>query len=261
MMRRSGVKGLLYRHFRRVEKKLYGVSDCIGCMSAANVRYLLAHNPEVSPEKVEISPNSIEVFDKSVSAEIRESVRERYGIPQEKKVFVYGGNLGKPQGIPFILECMKAAKDERDAYFVIVGDGSEYPVIENYIKESGQTNLKLLNKLPKEEYDLLVGACDTGLIFLDHRFTIPNFPSRLLGYLQAKIPVLAATDPNSDINQAIQDGDFGWWCESNDVQAFLALVKKAVASDAKKLGENGFEYLCEHFTVERQYQIIVNQLY
>ena len=57
--------------------------------------------------------------------------------------------------------------------------------------------------LPKDEYDAMIGACDVGLIFLDYRFTIPNFPSRLLAYMQAKIPVLASTDPNTDVGSVI----------------------------------------------------------
>ena len=44
----------------------------------------------------------------------------------------------------------------------------------------------------KEDYELMISACDVGLIFLDHRFTIPNFPSRLLAYMQAGLPVLQA---------------------------------------------------------------------
>ncbi|EKC47374.1 hypothetical protein OBE_15744, partial [human gut metagenome] len=48
-----------------------------------------------------------------------------------------------------------------------------------------------MRRLPKEDYDIMVAACDVGMIFLDYRFTIPNFPSRLLSYMQAKIPVLA----------------------------------------------------------------------
>lgn len=37
MMGTKGVKGLIYRHFRNKEKKLYRISDFIGCMSPANV--------------------------------------------------------------------------------------------------------------------------------------------------------------------------------------------------------------------------------
>ena len=47
MMSKSGMKGLLYRYFRKKEKKLYEASDYIGCMSPANVKFVLEHNPEI----------------------------------------------------------------------------------------------------------------------------------------------------------------------------------------------------------------------
>ena len=98
MMSKSGVKGLIYRYFRKKEKKLYAISDYIGCMSQANVDYVLKHNPEINPDIVEVCPNSIEVVDMRVDSATRSEMRRKYGIPLDKKVFVYGGNLGKPQG-------------------------------------------------------------------------------------------------------------------------------------------------------------------
>ena len=47
--------------FRKKEKALYKVSDHIGCMSPANVKFVLEHNPEVTPDKVEVAPNSVEL--------------------------------------------------------------------------------------------------------------------------------------------------------------------------------------------------------
>ena len=66
MMKTSGPMGLIYKNFRKKEKKLYAISDRIGCMSQANVDYVLKHNSEIAPKNVEICPNSIEVTDKSV---------------------------------------------------------------------------------------------------------------------------------------------------------------------------------------------------
>ena len=53
--------------------------------------------------------------------------------------------------------------------------------------------------IPKEDYDQLAKACDVGLIFLDYRFTIPNYPSRLLPYLKEKKPSVkvVAVEPQS----------------------------------------------------------------
>ena len=91
MMSKRGIKGILYRYFRRKEKKLYQVSDYIGCMSPANVEYVMEHNPEVDSAKVELLPNSIIVRDMSVNQEKRDELRRRYDIPTDKIVFVYGG--------------------------------------------------------------------------------------------------------------------------------------------------------------------------
>lgn len=117
-----------------------------------------------------------------------------------------------------------------------------------------------MKRLPKEDYDTVVAASDVGLIFLDNRFTIPNFPSRLLGYMQAKLPVLACTDPNTDIGKVIVDGGFGWWCESNNIEAFGQLVTVAINADTSRLGEIGYEYLQDNYTVERGYEIIQRRL-
>lgn len=261
MMRKTGLKGLLYRYFRRKEKNLYALSDRIGCMSQANVDYVLKHNPEIDPAKVEICPNSIELRDMSVTLEIRNQLREKYGIPQNKKVFVYGGNLGRPQGIPFLMQCLKKQLDHPDAYFLIVGDGTEYKKLEDWFARNNPANAKLLKRLPKEDYDQLVAACDVGLIFLDHRFTIPNFPSRLLSYMQAKLPVLCCTDPNTDIGKVCVEGGFGWWCESNDTEAFSKQIDAAITADLSTMGEKGFAYLSEYYTVGKSADTILNGLF
>ena len=255
MMRKSGLKGLLYKYFRKKEKELYKVSDYIGCMSKANVNYVINHNPEVDSSIVEICPNCVEPLDKSVSLDKRIAIRNKYDIPLNKKVFIYGGNLGKPQGIQFLIECLKSQIDNNNVYFVVVGSGTEYSKLESFIKEYKSTNVKLMKRLPKEDYDTMVGACDIGMIFLDYRFTIPNFPSRLLSYMQAKIPVLACTDPNTDIGKIIEEAGFGWWCESNDVGKFDKCVAKL--TNIEPVADKEWTYLNQHYSTEKGYQIIM----
>ena len=121
--------------------------------------------------------------------------------------------------------------------------------------------MKLMQRLPKEDYDRMVAACDVGLIFLDHRFTIPNFPSRLLSYMQAKLPVLCCTDPNTDIGKVCVEGGFGWHSESNDPAAFAQQIQNALASDLPTMGQNGFDYLNEHYTAQKTYTIIMKHLW
>ena len=104
----------------------------------------------------------------------------------------------------------------------------------------------------------VMAACDVGLIFLDHRFTIPNFPSRLLSYMEGKMPVLAATDTSTDIGQVIEAGRFGYWCESNDVQAFVDLMDRfSDKSERELMGSNAFNYLKTHYDVAQAYETII----
>ena len=260
MMQKNGLKGILYRFFRNKEKKLYKISDYIGCMSKANIEYVIRNNPEINSDKVILCPNCIEPIDMSISTDIRKHLREKYDIPQDKTVFVYGGNLGRPQGIPFIIKCLKKQKEYKTAFFLIVGDGTEFGKLKEFFDKEKPDNMKLMSKLPKDDYDTMVAACDVGLIFLDHRFTIPNFPSRLLSYMQAKLPVLAATDPNTDIGKVITEGGFGWWCESNDVNAFSKLVKTVSSIDLTQMKINETKYLTENYTVSMVYDNIINKI-
>ena len=255
MMSKSGIKGHLYKFFRNKEKKLYGLSDYIGCMSPANVEYVKQNNPEIDNYRVVVCPNCIEVVDKSINAEERRSIRKKYDIPLEKRVFVYGGNLGKPQGIDFLIECLHSQENSKDNYFLIVGDGTEYGKIEEFVISSNQNNIRLMKRLPQEDYDTMVGACDVGMIFLDHRFTIPNFPSRVLSYMQAKIPVLACTDPNTDIGKIIEEAGFGSWCESNDVNGFVECVNKIM--QIQSVAEKEWNYLNKYYSTRNGYDIIM----
>lgn len=255
MMTKEGFKGLIYNFFRNKEKKLYKISDYIGCMSQANADYVIKYNPEVDSSIVEVCPNSVEPIDMSVDQLTRIVIREKYGIPIDKRVFVYGGNLGKPQGIGFLIKCLASQKNNKDIYFLIVGDGTEFDKIEAYVGSANQKNLKLMKRLPKEDYDTLVGGCDIGMIFLDHRFTVPNYPSRLLSYMQAKIPVLAVTDKNSDIGKTVVNGGFGWWCGSNDVNDFSDLINKVEIDD--KMAEKEWNYLVSNYSAKKSYDIIM----
>ena len=94
------------------------------------------------------------------------------------------------------------------------------------------------------------------MIFLDHRFTIPNFPSRLLAYMQAKLPVLACTDPNTDVGKVIVDGGFGWWCESNDAAKVHQTVRHAAAEDLSQAKANAWAFLVQHYSVGEAYRTI-----
>lgn len=249
-------KSILYKRFRRTEKKLYEVSDNIGCMSPANVDFLLKNNTYLSPEKVEINPNSIELPKSSVID--KKEVRNRYSLPLDIPILIYGGNLGKPQGVDFIIKVLESNQKRKDCYFLIIGNGTEYHKLDEWISKNKPDNVKLMKRVPKSEYDVLISCCDVGLIFLDHRFTIPNYPSRLLSYLENKMPVLAATDLNTDVGKIAEANGYGFWCESKEPEDFNSILDRILSSDLHQMGENGYQFLLKNYLVENTYRMIVS---
>lgn len=259
MMKKTGIKGFIYRFFRKKEKQMYAMSDYIGCMSPANVKYLLEHNPDLSSDKVEVAPNSVELISRQVQDdEERHNIRSMYHLPIDKPVFIYGGNLGKPQGVSFLIKCLQANAIREDCYFVVIGTGTEYPKLIEWTNMHSPKNVTVMKGLPKDDYDKLVRSCDVGLIFLDHRFTIPNFPSRLLPYLENKMPVLCATDPNTDMGRIAANNGFGYWCESNSVEDFTAILDKMLVSDRMAMGERGYQFLKENYLTKHTYNAIMS---
>lgn len=266
MLKTTGLKGLLYRSFRKKEEQLYRISDHIGCMSPANVKYILDHNPEVALRHankpiVESCPNSLEPDGfEEISEDMRVTIRQKYNLPTDRPILFYGGNLGKPQGIPFLIECLNRNKDREDCHFLVLGSGYDFPRLKQWYETVKPQNVTLMQSLPKDDYEMLANACDVGLIFLDHRFTIPNFPSRLLSCIMHKKPIIACTDPNCDTGLLAKENGFGMWAESDNAEVFTSIVDQMLASDIKAMGEKGYQFYLNNYTTQHTYDAIMKHL-
>lgn len=232
----------IYRYFRKQEKRYYQYSDCIGCMSYGNKRYVLDHNLEIDSKKVDIFPNSIKIN------EIND-----ISFHKEKTVFMFGGNLGKPQNIPFLLKIIEKLQNYSKAEFVIIGNGNVASTIVNFVKEYKLENFTYKKQVSQKEYEEILKSVDVGLISLDPRFTIPNIPSKFQTYLKLKKPVFAMTDRNTDLKEMIEDHECGWWCAADNEAEIIQTIKYICENKEEQIqkGKNGFEYLKQEFDVEK----------
>lgn len=253
--------GLLHKLFLKKERRLYELSDSIGCMSEANRNYVITHNPTLAPKKVEVNPNSITPIAVVQTLEEKLIIKEKYGLPLDKKIVVYGGNLGKPQGLDFLLETITATINS-NVFFLVVGSGTEYNRINKWFQNKQPKNAILLAGLPKQDYDRLLNACDVGLIFLHAAFTIPNFPSRLLSYLEMRMPVIAATDSNTDIGNVIEKNKCGFKVLSGDILGMQKAIDAICSNENNfnQMRENAWSLLQQEYKVDYSYQLIKNKL-
>jgi len=245
---------LLFNYFRKKEQQLYDLSDYIGCMSQRNIKYVLEHN-NIDEGKLEILYNwkKIDYDTKNDAVDYK----KKYGL-ENKFVAIFGGNIGLPQELEFLLELTKEYKNRDDIVFLIFGEGTEKGKIINIIKDEKLSNVVIKDNMRRDDYQNLIKQCDIGLINLNRNFTIPNMPSKIIGYFEAGIPILASTDKNTDLRGFLQETNTGLWSETGDLEGYKSNFKKLLNDEKlrEELGKNGRKFLEENLSVEKTYQII-----
>ena len=250
--------GFVHKHFTRVEKKLYKLADRIGCMSQGNIDYLLSHNPELDPSKAVILPNWVD-SDKNYDYESSEFIK-RHNL-DNKYIALFGGNLGIAQNPLNIVDLAELHMDKDDLVFLIIGKGIYKNRLKESIKERGLNNIIMADYLPRDEYEALASKCNVGLVSLNGNFTIPNIPSRTLGYWQAKLPVFAIIDKSTDLGQNVIDKyNGGLWCVEGDKEQYINLFNVLYYDKqlSQQMGLNGYKTLSEEYSVTNITDILLD---
>ena len=254
--------GIMYKHFRRSEKELYKLSDFIGCMSPANVSYVSRAEGPLVKNKIGICPNAIEIQRRPFTKSQKIAVRQKNNLPSDKTLVVYGGNLGRPQGVEFLLEIIKEFSNDPKVHFLICGSGTETHKVADFIDESELSNVTFFEGLGRDVYEDLEASADIALVFLNKAFTIPNFPSRILSYMEHALPILFSVDSATDVGKVAEEGSFGIATQYGDMEEFsnklLHLEGNPELRDV--MGKKGLDYLKKHFTTDEAYRLIISKI-
>jgi hypothetical protein len=249
----------VYLFFYLKAQKAYKKADYIGCMSPANIDYVCSIAPRIEKSKVVLLPNwqKYQAF-----APIDYTVREKYRL-QNKFVAIYGGNLSVGQGLENIIALAKHYIDCKDIVFLIVGKGIRKQFLVNEVKKNSLSNVLFVDFMPREEYNYLMKSADAGLVSLDKNYTVPTCPSRIIGYMSMKIPVIAMINKGNDYGKYYIDrAGCGFWTDDmNNPQIYAGFDRLYRDKDCRiKKGEAGYEYYLSHFTSECIYRDIMNQI-
>lgn len=81
--------------------------------------------------------------------------------------------------------------------------------------------------------------------------------------LEYKMPVLMATDVNTDIGSIAQENGYSLWCKNGDIDKFNSLLDTLITNrDLRyQMGENGYKFLEENYTVDKSYKVIMKHYY
>jgi len=253
----------LFTYFRYRERHLYGTADLIGCMSPGNMDFLRRQDPDIfQKDKLTYYPNWTEPTVRSGQGIGAKDFRHRFGL-KNKFIALFGGNFGKPQKIEFILDLAHKVQHLEDVVFVLIGDGTEKERIRNLVNNRSLKNVEVYDRIPRKEYQLLIDAADIGLVNLSDKFTIPNIPSRTLGYWDASLPVLAATDLCTDLNESLlKKYNAGLWAPTGNLEEYYSQFMKLYQDEnlRKKMGKNGRKAVEIDFSVSKAMKRLMEQM-
>jgi glycosyltransferase involved in cell wall biosynthesis len=253
---------LLFAYFRHKEKHLYKISDIIGCMSPGNIAFVRKQDRQIlKGDKLTYFPNWVKPTPKDSQRRASNSFRKRFNL-EGNFIALFGGNFGKPQQTEFILDLAKRVNHLPDVVFCLIGDGTEKERIRKLVDAQRLDNVALFDRLPHNEYQTLIYEVDIGLVNLSQKFTIPNIPSRTLGYWDASLPVLAATDRHTDLNKnLLEKYNAGLWAETGNLDDYYVQFMKLYQDPKlrKKMGRNGRKAVETDFSVQTAARRLLTQ--
>lgn len=254
---------ILINIFKRTEKKMYECADYIGCMSKGNLEYMRKVDSNFQENKYFVLKNWAKL-EKSTIENINE-IREKYGYKEDDFIVIFGGNMGKPQKLENLLELAKYSLNDKKIKFLFVGNGSEKERLEKTVVDNKLENVKFIEQIPREDYEKLTAACNLGLVSLDERFTVPNFPSKTTDYFKLKLPILASLDKCSseDYGKLLQDEvKAGLFAKAGDIEElYQKLIMIYSDKDLREqMSENGRKYYEKELGVEKAYKTIMKQI-
>ncbi|MDH4554965.1 glycosyltransferase family 4 protein [Pseudomonas sp. BN417] len=241
---------LFFKFFWFLEQKMYQSFDRIGCMTPGNIDFLLENYSGIERDKVEILP--LWTDQKPIVAVDKYKLREKYSLPQDKVIAVYGGAMSIVQELTNILDLAEHTADI-NVLFLFIGRGTEKKSLEEEASRRGLKNVRFLDYVPRDEYEGLVASCDVGLISLSRRLSVPSFPSKSIDYFKVALPVLASLDSVTDFGTILQDEIKAGFSVVAGNTALMSEKLKALVSDAdlrKKMGSLGRLYYEKHLSVE-----------
>jgi glycosyltransferase involved in cell wall biosynthesis len=249
----------LFRIFLALETRLIQLFDTIGCMSAANIAFLRKNYRIKNTQKVELLPIWGEAA--TVSPLDRNVLRDKYGLPKDVKIAVFGGTLARGRGVDDILAAASlASRMYPDLFFLIVGTGPLEKQIQKAV--SGLSNARLLRYIPRDDYLVLLTACDCGIVATQRDTGLPTFPSKTIDFLRAGLPIVASVETTTDYGQFIESNNAGLAVEAGNPEAFAMAIFHIVsnAEANTEMVRKGRHLLESHFNVKNTARKILGRI-
>ena len=240
--RNRAVARLLGARFTRLERRLLQRSDAIVAISD-DFAPLLA-DWRVDPERVTVIPNWAPL-DEVAPMPKANPWAQVHGLDRVP-VILYAGTLGRKHDPGQLLALADALPDAR---VVVVSEGAGAERLAEVGR--GRTNLVLLPLQPIERLGEVLATADLLVAILDEDANVFSVPSKVLTYLTAGRPILAAIPSVNLAARTILAAEAGRVVQPGSVEALIAAAGSLLADpeSASSAGLAGRAYAEREFAI------------
>jgi glycosyltransferase involved in cell wall biosynthesis len=161
--------------------------------------------------------------------------REKFGIAQDKTIFLYQGSLGFGRGIEVLLNAFSIATNDLQV-IVFMGYGAFESPIKQYAENSN--NIFFHPAVPPESLLQYTASADVGVSFIEdsclsYRYCLPN---KMFEYFMAGLPIIVSNLP--EMTNIVETYSAGIVARTNDVDGFFEAINRLAQLDINVLKSN-----------------------
>jgi colanic acid biosynthesis glycosyl transferase WcaI len=239
-------EGFAVRLARRLERFVYDHADRLAVIAEGLRSNLLKKG--VPAEKISLATNWADEapfegpFD-------RQQVRAEWGVGAGDFVLMYGGSFAAKQVLENVVRAMKLLDGHPHIRCFLVGDGIRKSAIRDEIAKSG-ARVSVVDLAGPVEYGRMLRAADLLILNQSRDLIDALIPSKLLTYLLAERPVVAAVNEASEAAEFMRAAGCGRLVEPEDPGALAETIlqMRAAPDELRRMGESGRRYVLGRYT-------------
>ncbi len=169
---------------------------------------------------------------------------------QDRFIVQCSGNMGRTHDARTILDAAEHLKAHPRIHFLVSAHGASSRFVKEAIRERGLNNVTLLPFVARERLRETVNTSDAFVISLNQAMKGVSVPCRIYNMMGAGRPVIALSEPGSEVALMVTEGDAGTVVPPGDSRALADAIVQLESNPAlqQRQGENARR------TVEQEYR-------
>lgn len=230
----------------RLERFVYARAAAITVIAERMRQRLLEKG--VPPGKITVVPNFVDA-DALVAVPAPNAFTREHGLDGQC-VVTYAGNLGPAQGLEALLDAAQRLAGMPGVAIVLIGGGTLWGTLAARIETEGLRNVRLIPFQPYSRMPEIYGASTLSVVMQAAATGSDAVPSKVYRIMACGRPVLAATDPDSDLAALVRTAGCGIVARQSDPGAIADAIVSACRdrSSLDVMGARGRQHVRAHYS-------------